>query len=52
VSVWEAVREDRWQAWRRHRGMTRCATGTRGWVAFSSELSAGVPASAWPTTLA
>jgi hypothetical protein len=31
--------------------MTRCATGAR-WVAFSSELSAVVPASAWPTTLA
>jgi hypothetical protein len=28
VSVVEAVREDRWQAWRRHHGMTRCATGT------------------------
>jgi hypothetical protein len=51
MSVVEAVREDRCQALAlalRHDSLCNW----HPWVAFSCELSAGVPASAWPTTLA
>jgi hypothetical protein len=51
VSVVEAVREDRCQALAlapRYDSLQLAP----GWVAFRSELSAVVPASAWPTSLA
>jgi hypothetical protein len=51
VSVVEAVREDRCQALAlAPRYDSWC--NWRPMVAFRSELSAVVPASAWPTTLA
>jgi hypothetical protein len=51
VSVVEAVREDRFQALMpAPRYDSLC--NWHPWVAFRSELSAVVPASAWPTPLA
>jgi hypothetical protein len=52
VSVVEAVREDRCQALALALRHDSLCNWHPGWVAFRSELSAVVPASAWPTTLA
>jgi hypothetical protein len=52
VSVVEAVREDRCQALMPAPRHDSLCNWHPWWVAFSCELSAGVPASAWPTSLA